>query len=81
MHFLGTVFILINAPGVLQFRSPTNDVLKTKYRQRANIPTFQCLEAILHGIWSPFFPLQMGGGGTFIREGAFIRINMVYFLL
>ena len=42
----------------------------------ANIPKFQCLEAILYSIW-PLFPHKMWRGGG-IREGPFIRINIVY---
>ena len=30
LHFMGTIFIPINAPGELQSRSPGNSILKTK---------------------------------------------------
>ena len=70
---LYTVFILINAPGVLQFRSPKNDVLKTEYGQ-----IYQHFNALkpFHIAFGHHFP-STKWQGALIREGAFIRINTV----
>ena len=66
---LYTIFILINAPGVLQFRSPKNDVLKTEYGQIYQ--HFNALKPfrIAFGYLFPSTKWQ----GALIRDGAFLE--------
>ena len=69
-----TVFILISAPGALQFTSPKNDVLETKCGQ------IYKKFSVLKPFWMTFgnlLPIKSGRGGAFTREGAFIRTNKV----
>ena len=54
-----TVFILINAPGALQFKSPKNDVLKTKYGQKYQ--NFNVLKSF-NMAFCHLFPIKCGRG-------------------
>ena len=67
-----TVYILINAPGALQFISPKIDILVTN--MWANMHNCSVLKPFLVALGNLF---TINVGGSFIWEGAFIRINTV----